>query len=425
MRGNRANYNVLSISANAMETAINTEQTLDTALLVAIGDLINIDPRTEDNSNEANGLEEADQLYRLGGLASATLNFEKAPPQAFAAMYAYALGVISTSAAGSGYQHTITPIADDLDNQRSNPSFTASQRYGNTIMKRLFASMFVDSLTATFAKDAWCKLSAGVKGTGKVTNSVTEETVTAAENATELTLAANGVDGSTAAARLDSIHRIRVELESGQWTEVAFSAVSDATPAVITITAPAGTTDTVNYKILYVPAGLTWTALPSYVEETPLRVSQMNFILGGAWTGSAFVGGKTISSEINTVEHTLSNNLQIEFTPGASGLYASRCFRDGRVQALKLDRDFRDYIVQNYLDQDETFGCRILAQGAEFDTGHNFEVEMIFPMLGVLNAPLSANGKRLAEAGDFRVLQDSTYGSVIVRVKNEVSAYMA
>ena len=77
------------------------------------------------------------------------------------------------------------------------------------------------------------------------------------------------------------------------------------------------------------------------------------------------------------------------------------------------------------MDTDEYFGASILAEGAEFDTGHNYGVEIIFPRLGVLKAPITANGKRLAEKGDLAVLEDDTYGSVIVKVKNLAQYYAA
>ena len=53
-----ADYNLLAVSALLKETAINTEQTLDTSLLVAKSDIIQLDPRREDNSNELTGKEE-------------------------------------------------------------------------------------------------------------------------------------------------------------------------------------------------------------------------------------------------------------------------------------------------------------------------------------------------------------------------------
>lgn len=425
MRSIRANHNIVAVSAYAQETAINTAQDLDLSLLASVGDIISLEPRREDNVDELTGKEEADVIYDLGSTSAVSLNFSKAQPQHFAFLYAYALGIIGSAAAGSGYKKTITPMDGDLETERSLPSFTAAQRMGKTIAKERFYSMFVNSLTVTFAKDDWCQVKADCIGTGKHDTSVTEEGITAAGNVTALTLSANGVAGSTAGERLDAIHQIRVELSAGVWTEVAFSAVSSATPAEITITAPASSTDDVTYKVLYSPTEDGWMTMPARVSETPLRVSEMTFSLGGAWDGSAIQGGRNLGAEINSIEHTLNNNGAVEFAIGGNGLYASQYFREGRTQTLSLDREFRDYIVRNYMTGNETFAASITASGAAYESGHNYEVQIVFPKLGVLKAPVSANGKRLAEKGDMTVLEDGTYGSVIVNVKNLQQYYAA
>jgi len=414
---------MIAVSAGSAETAINTFQTLDLSLLADINNIISRTPRRESNKDEATGKEEADTIYDLGKTSALPLSFEKAQPQHFAFLYAYGLGAAAASAAGSGVLHTITPIDGDLETARSQPSFTAAQRLGKTIVRERYASMFINQVTASFAKDSFCKVSGEAVGTGKFDASVVEESITAADDVTTLTLAANGVAGATAAERLDAIHQIKVELASGVWTEVEFSAVSSATPAAITITAPAATSGDVTYKVLYAPTEETWMTFPARVAETPLRVSELTFRIGGKWNGTAFVGGREMGAEINSIEHNLANNGNVEYTPGAGGSYATRYFRDGREQTLVLDREFRDYILQNYMDTNETFGCRILAEGLEFDTGHKYGVELIFPKLGVLEAPISVNGKRLGEKGDMTVLQDDTYGSIIVKVKNLQSGY--
>ena len=423
MRSFRSQHNLTAVSAGAMETALNTEQTLDLALLTAESDVFNLSPRRETNADEATGKEEPDRVYDLGATSMGNFNFPKAQPQHFALVMAYALGVCSTAAAGTGYEHTITPIADDLDAARSNPSFTLAQRFGKTVVKRRFASMFVDGFNATFTKDDFCKLSADIKGTGKVTSNVTEESITAAPDAVSLTLAANAVEGATAAARLDNVQRIRAELSSGVWTEVEVSAVSADTPAQITITAPGESGTDITYKVLYIPAESGWMTFPSRIEETPLRVAQMTAVMGGTWNGSEFSGGRTLGAEINSVEWQFSNNLEIEFVPGAGDAYAARVFRTGRTQALKLNREFREYILQQHIAANDTFGFRILAEGAVFDDPHKYQVELIFPKVAVLNSPISVDGKKLAEAGDLIVLEDDTYGSAIARVKNLQSAY--
>lgn len=417
-RSIRAKHNMIAVSANTAETGINIFQTLDLSLMAGISDIIEINTRRESNIDEATGKEEADVIYDMGKLSALNLNFDKAQPQHFAFLYAYGLGVAASSATGSGYLNTITPIDGDLERERSQPSLTAAHRLGKTIARERFASMFVNAVTATFARDSFCKISGELVGTGKYESSIEEESISAAENVTELTLAANAVSGSTAAERLDAIHQIRAELATGVWTEVEFSAVSDATPAVITITAPAAGTDVRTFKVLYAPDEAGWMTFPAKVVETPLRVSELTFNIGGKWDGSAFQGGREMGAEINSIEHKLSNNGKCEFAPGAGGDYASLYFREGREQTLTLDREFRDYIIRNHMNTNETFGARILAEGLEFDTGHKYGVEIILPKLGVLKAPVSVNGKRLGEKGDMTVLQDETYGSIIVKVKN-------
>jgi hypothetical protein len=408
-----------------METGLNEFQTLDTTLLVSLTDVITMDPRRESNADELTGKEEPDTMYDNGQLSGGSFNFDKAQPQHFAFLAAFGLGEINTVAAGAGYEHTITPIRKDLDLERSNPSFTAGQRYGDTVLKRRCASLFVDGFTFTFQEDSWCKASGSLKGTGKAETNILKETVNAAKNVTSLVLAANGVEGSTAQDRLDSIHRIRVELAPGEWHEVEYTVVSADTPAQITITAPDVATDLVDYEILYVPTEAAWCSFPARVVESPLRVAQMTAVIGGSYDGSTIKGGRELSSELKLVEWAMNNNMQVKFAPGAGGAYASKAFRDGRTQTLKIDRDFRDAIFQQGMDDNEYFSLHILAEGAEFDTGHKYQVEIILPKIGIQTSSPSVDGKLLAENTEFIVLEDDVHGSAIVKIKNLVANYAA
>lgn len=502
-RSYMATHDLVAVSANNKETAINTEQTLDTTMLCALGDVINLEHRRESNENEATGKEEPDTLYDLGSLANSNFNFEKAQPQHFAFLLAYALGAVSTAAAGSGYEHTITPIDGDLDDDRSLPSFTAAQRFGDNVLRRRFASMFVDSIQASFNRDSWLKIIGAIKGSGKYTDNITKENVTAEFDATTLTLAANAVQGATAAIRLQNVQQIRVLVpNSGEYQDVSFSVVSDATPAVITITPPAtavaiaalsqaaacvvtwtghglvdgdkvtiaGITqadwsalnaehtitrigdDTFSipvdsslwaaydagtdpgtiiestdatYEILYIATEAGWMTFPARVNETPLRISEMTLKVGGTWNGTTFLGGRELQAEMKSLDWSFNNNLAVEFVPGAGGTYASRAIRSGRTQKITLNREFREFIMQQHLIDNDTMGIYILAEGAVYDSPHQYQVEIIFPKVAVLAAPISVDGKRLAEAGDLQVLEDDTYGSVIVKIKNLQATYAA
>jgi len=419
MRNYLATHDLLAVSANLKETALNTEQTLDTSMLVAKSTILQLDPRRESNADELTGKEEPDTLYDLGALTEGDMAFDKAQAQHFGFGYSFALGFSTPSAWGTGYKHVITP----LDGPEM-PGFTSAMRIGKTIFKRRFASMFIDQLTATFAKDAWAKLELAVKGTGKHTSNMEKETVNAAYNATQLTLAANGVEGADAQTRLDNVHLVRVQVPTtGELVDVTVTAVSADTPAVLTIEAPGGSADMVDYEILYTPTESGWMSFPARVSEPPLRVSDLVVNIGGKWDGSAIAGGHTLAGEIESIEHVLNNQMLIEFRVGGTGSYANYALRQGRQQALRLNRQARDYIMQQRMADNEYFVVYMKATGAEFETGKNYYVEVVFPRCNVLKSPLSVSGNFLAEAGDIQVLEDDTYGSVKVTVANKVSGY--
>ena len=421
MRSIGATHNLFAISSQNKETAINTEQSTDLTLLSDIGDTVNLIPRRESNEDEANGMEEANVIYDNGATSETTRNHNKAQPQHFAYLLAFGLGNCASVASGSGYVHTITPISRALDLNRELPSFTALCRYGDMVAKRLLVSMFVDSVTATFAKDDWVKVVGNLKGTGKHEDNVVKERVTANGDATSLNVP-TAVHGANQAERTDNIHRIRVELTAGVWTEVAGISSDNVDATLINFTSPGGAVTPVTYEVLYVKTEAAKFTFPAKVAESPLRVSEMTLNLGGTWDGSAFTGGKSIGRDINSLQYSLSNSSAISFVPGGGGAFASD-HEKNRMQTIKADRKLRDWILQQHIKDNDTFGCQIVCMGAEFAPGENYQVKFTFPMLGVVAAPITVNGQKLAEAGDLKVLEDATYGSVIVEITNQWSSY--
>ncbi len=197
-----ATHNLLAVAAQRRETAINTEQELDTVLLADLSSVLNYQGLKFPNREEFTGKEEADRVHHLGGKAAGTLSFSRAQPQHFAFLLAYGLGeAASTPAGASGYRHLIRPLAGEVDAARSNPSFTAALRFGRQVVKRRFASCFIDQVRVDFAKDGWAKITGTVKGTGKVADNSRVEELSAPYNAGTLTLAADGVAGEEDQAR--------------------------------------------------------------------------------------------------------------------------------------------------------------------------------------------------------------------------------
>jgi hypothetical protein len=422
-----ATHNLLAVSANQQETAMNTEQTLDTTLLVDLNTVLNYQAVKKSNREELTGKEEADRLDDFGGKVVGTLSFSRAQPQHFAFLLGYGLGEVQTEPVGTGgYRHTIRPRSGEVDVARSNPSFTAAMRFGRQVMKRRFASCFIDQIRMEFARDGWAKITGTVKGSGKVVDNTQAEEVAAAYNATSLTLAANGVAGASPAERLSNVQAIQVLNPVTQaWEEVAYQAVSGAIPGVIEVSPPGGSGTSTTYRVYYVSGESGWMNLPSRVEEPPLKVSQLEVTLGGRWDGATFNGGYRLATELRGVTWTMKNNLTTESTPGAGGNYANRAFRTGREQSLKFDRDFRDFLLAQNLKDNDTLGIYLKATGPEFEPGFNYQVELVFPRVAVLGTTVKVYQRRLGEEVEFTILEDDTYGSVAAYVQNQVSTYAA
>ncbi len=385
-----ATHNLLAVSAQRREPAINSEQELDTTLLADLNTVLNYQAVKFANREELTGKEEPDRVHDLGGKVAGTLSFSRAQPQHFAFLLGYGLGAVETGPLGTtGFRHVIRPRYGEVDAARSNPSFTAAMRLGSQVLKRRFTSCFVDQVRVEFPKDGWAKINAAVKGTGKVEDNTCLEEIAAAYDAEALTLAANGVAGDAAAERLSNVQAVQVlNPATGAWEEVAYSAVSDGVPATVTISPPGIEATATDYRVYYLPRESGWTSFPDRIEEPPLKVSQVKVTLGGRWEGNTMVGGSPLAAELRSITWTVKNYLTPETTPGGGTGYANRAFRYGREQSLKFDRDFRDFLMAQHLKDNDTLALHLLAEGVE-----------------------------------FAVLEDDDLGSVIAYVQNQVSGY--
>jgi hypothetical protein len=329
MRDRQAYHNKLVVSAHKREPGLNQEQVLDTLFLVEPGDLAAFGRRSEKDQVLAGGPAEPEQAWYFGNTAEMPFNISKLQPQHVAFLAAFGLGSCTSAAAGaSGYLHTIKPV-DAIDADRDLATFTAAQRLGLTVGARLFASMMVDNFTLSFTKDDWLKARAQFKGTGKSQSNMITEVVAGNSDDTTVTLAANAVAGSDAAARLDAVHRVFFKRnDQSHWSEVQVLAVSAATPAVITIVAPdASGSHAGSFKVLYAPepsASLdtgTATSDPSYDlanEQSVLTDS------AAAMTGDAHVGRWLVMTGGNASGEyfLISGNTATTITVDGYDLYA-------------------------------------------------------------------------------------------------------
>lgn len=298
MRDNHANLSRCYVSGQKRERAINQPQAVDTLLMLPLGNLQKYSRAAPERPRLTGQADEPGVLDFFGSITEMPLEFPMLQYRELAFLLAYGLGNVSTETLTAGvYRHTITPLANRLDAYRDLPTLSLVQAVGGAMYKRLYASMGVDAASLDIVKNDWVKAAGSLKGTGYHQMNIVSEDVSGTNGAVSLTLAANAVQGSTAAERLASVHRVQFML-AGQshWSEVACTAASGATPAVLTIAPPtSGGSASGTYRVLYVPAETaslatgSATSDPSYDaanDQSTLTDSSAGFIANaqaGRW----------------------------------------------------------------------------------------------------------------------------------------------
>jgi hypothetical protein len=242
----------IAVSANTRQTGMGTPATLDTSILCDKQNVAQLEPLRESNESEMTGYVGATEVRDKGFSSKIDLSFPMARAGDLSFIYVYILGMSTPSAWGGGHTHLHEYVPTDP------PMFTLADMQGE-ITKRRFYAMAGDTAKVSYKVGSWVNASMGCKGTGQYDKNLTSEIVTAAYNASALTLAANAVHGSTAALRLDNVHEIKVTVPNlGYKQQVSYTAVSGATPAVITITAPAPTASAITGLSQAVACVVTW-----------------------------------------------------------------------------------------------------------------------------------------------------------------------
>lgn len=425
--------NLFAVSAEARETAINTFQTLDQSIVVGEGDFVQLVPMRETNRGEATGYEEPTEMYDNGRTYNMSFSPKFCTYNKLAFILAYCLGSVTSTTVFAGRRHVITPIDGYIDGDRSNPTFTAAQRLGGGTQKMRFASGAVQSMTESYSPGEWVKLSANMAFTGKYEATVYEVTVTDLDNVTSLTLPSNVV-GTNAQERLDSVQSIRVEYNGIKDQYVAPVSVTNVAgppaTATVTIASLGGTGSTVNYKVLYRPPEPAWGTLPAAVSEPNLKVSQIFITIGGSWNGTAFQGGRTVCSDLGSLEVSFSNDgLEPVQTPCSSDpdqQYAGVMKRTGRTQTVTLSKELRDDLMNAMYNAEENIGLHIIADGPSLGVaGGSYRYERIWPRLAITDRQLSSENSRNQETLTLEALVDPVYGSTIAVIQNLVNTYAA
>lgn len=363
-------------------------------------------------------------IYAAERESSGKLSQEKAKPDFLAFVLAYFFGQCSsTLVADTAYKHAISP-APGLEP----PSFTAIQRRGANIFTERLSGNYIESLSMELG-EGWVSMAADVTGTGHRETNYFHESVTAAANATSITLSENAVEGGSGAERMANLYRVRAkDAGSEVWQALQVSSVSADTPAVIEFVAPLGSgSEDVDYHVDYIPAQPDWCTLPGYIDESPLKLTDALVLVDAYYDGSALQGGTELAASLESFSISGKNDLVIKRFPGAEGP-AACALRGKREISISLTESLRDSIRQYQADnpQAEHLAVAFVLQGAEIDAGSGYRLgaELIFPKVGIMEAPIEAQSGRLAQAGDLVVMDDGVYGGVLINCYNRQSGYL-
>jgi hypothetical protein len=413
-------FNLLGVSKTA-QAEEGTAANIDLALQIGSGNLLQAENLSETNADELNGKEEADEIYLLGRRTKLPLNFNKLQPHQAAFGLAYALGeCTAANISGAAYKLTIKPMVDNF-----NPLFSSVQRFGQTINKRRALDLAIESLTLSVS-DGWAQMQLEIAGSGRVEDTTIAQKITAPDDSAQLVLSSI-VAGATDAEMLDNIHAVSAVLATGETVAVAVTGMDGVSKDMIDITAPGATAGDIVFKVVYVPTEAAWATLPTRTKESPLKITDFLFRKGGKWDGNALVGGIPVGVEFKSFEYKIQNSQSFAAGPkadvaelGTTKLAANYHGRDGRVQTISLGRQMRDHSWQIEAMEGDTFCLHLVAEGSEIEPGVPYRLELVFPKVAVLNAPIEVDGKKLAEKGDLHVMDDGVNGSVIAVINTKL-----
>jgi len=166
-----------------------------------------------------------------------------------------------------------------------------------------------------------------------------------------------------------------------------------------------------------------------------LRYGDVELTRGGSLSGSVAggdlaVGGSPVSfkADLKRFSWAIDNQALPVYEMGDSTGFVSRVERGDRfTHELSAVFEMQDDSHKTGLVNGTQYVLNIPIVGAAIPGGSgafNFSAELIFPKVVYREATKSRNGQTLTVNAKFQVLEDSAYGSVIVKVINAQSGYL-
>lgn len=175
---------------------------------------------------------------------------------------------------------------------------------------------------------------------------------------------------------------------------------------------------------------------PTVIGESYLRYGDVNFTRGGSLSGSVStgdlaVGGSptSLKGDLQSFEWIIDNQAKTIYEMGDSSGYVTRVERGDKFkQSLSGVLEMQDDTHKTGLINGTEYVMNIPIIGAVIAGGSglfNFSCDIIFPKVVYKEAKKDRDGEVVTVNAEFQVLEDTTYGSVIVKIINEQSTYLS
>ncbi len=176
---------------------------------------------------------------------------------------------------------------------------------------------------------------------------------------------------------------------------------------------------------------------PAVVAESYLRYGDVEFTRGGSLSGTVAAGDLAVGGgptsfkvDMRSFEYSVDNQANPIYEMGDNSGYVSRVERgDKFVHDLKAVFEMQDDSHKTGLLNGTTYVLNIpiiggAIGGANTNGALNYTVDLIFPKVVYTEAKKDRDGEAMIVNANFQVLEDSTYGSVIVKVQNKQAVYL-
>ena len=175
---------------------------------------------------------------------------------------------------------------------------------------------------------------------------------------------------------------------------------------------------------------------PTVVGESYLRYGDVKFTRGGTLSGSVAAGDLTVGGsptslqgELQSFEWTIDNQAQTIYEMGDSSSYVTRVERGDKFnQSLSAVLEMQDDTHKTGLINGTEYVMNIPITGAVIAGGsgsNKFSCDIIFPKVVYKEATKDRDGETVMVNAEFQVLEDTNYGSVIVKIINEQTSYLS